>query len=175
LLSWILIIFATVVMDQVTKLMAVKLLAPVKSVDVIPGVFRFTYVENEGAAFGMFSDHRWIFMVISTVAIIALLVYLLKFPPDSKLACTALSFIIGGGIGNMIDRVCLGYVVDLFDFCAFPNIWMWVFNVADAFVCVGGGMLMLWLVLSIINDAKLQKAKKTVNDETTGTEGFGDK
>ncbi len=162
-------------MDQVTKLMAVKLLAPVESVDVIPGVFRFTYVENEGAAFGMFSDHRWIFMIISTLAIAALVIYLLKFPPDSKLACTALSFIIGGGIGNMIDRVYLGYVVDFFDFCAFPDIWMWVFNVADAFVCVGGGMLMLWLVLSIINDAKLQKMKKIADDKSTGTEKLGDK
>ena len=153
--------FATVAMDQVTKLMAVKLLAPVGSVDIIRGVFRFTYVENEGAAFGMFSEHRWVFMVISTVAIVALIIYLWKFPPDSKLACTALSFIIGGGIGNMIDRVCLGYVVDFLDFCAFPGVWMWVFNVADAFVCVGGGMLMLWLILSIIQDTKLEKAKRT--------------
>ncbi len=153
--------FATVVMDQVTKLMAIKLLAPKGSVDVIRGVFRFTYVENEGAAFGMFSEHRWIFMVISTVAIVALIIYLWKFPPDSKLACVSLSFIIGGGIGNMIDRVFLGYVVDFLDFCAFPSLWMWVFNVADAFVCVGGGMLMLWLVISIIKDARLEKEKRS--------------
>ena len=99
-------------------------------------------------------------MVISTVAIIALLIYLWKFRPDSILACSALSMIIGGGIGNMIDRVFLGYVVDFLDFCAFPNLWIWVFNVADAFVCVGAGMLILYLVLEMVKDFKTEKAKK---------------
>lgn len=148
------------VLDQVTKIFAVNFLAGGESVNVIEGVFRFTYVENRGAAFGSFSDNRWVFMVISSVAIIALIVYLWKFRPDSILACSALSMIIGGGIGNMIDRIFLGYVVDFLDFCAFPNLWMWVFNVADAFVCVGAGMLVLYLVLEMIKEAKAEKAKK---------------
>lgn len=148
------------VLDQITKVFAVSFLADRGSVDVIPGVFRFTYVENRGAAFGSFSDQRWVFMVISTVAIIALLIYLWKFRPDSILACSALSMIIGGGIGNMIDRVFLGYVVDFLDFCAFPNLWIWVFNIADAFVCVGAGMLILYLVLEMVKDFKAEKAKK---------------
>ena len=165
MLYWLLIIAATVVIDQVTKAFAVHLLAPDGSVDVISGVFRFTYVENRGAAFGMLSEHRWAFMVISTLAIVALLIYLWKFRPESTLACLAISFIIGGGIGNMIDRIALGYVVDFLDFCAFPNLWVWVFNVADAFVCVGGGMLMLWLVLSLISDFKKEKAEKKQKEE----------
>ena len=152
--------FAAVALDQVTKLMAVKLLAPVGSVNVIPGVFRLTYVENEGAAFGMFSDHRWVFMVISTLAIAALIIYLWKFPPDSRLACVSLSFIVGGGIGNMIDRVCLGYVVDFIDFCAFPNLWKWVFNIADSAVCIGTGMLMLWLILDTVKACRAEKEAK---------------
>lgn len=155
---WILIIIATVVIDQVTKVFAVRLLTEGTSVDVISGVFRFTYVENRGAAFGMLSEHRWIFMVISVIAILALLVYLWKFRPDSVLACLAISMIIGGGIGNMIDRVSLGYVIDFLDFCAFPKLWVWVFNVADAFVCIGGAMLVAWLVVSIVKDAKKEKA-----------------
>jgi lipoprotein signal peptidase len=62
----------------------------------------------------------------------------------------------------MIDRVKLGYVIDFLDFCAFPELWKWVFNVADAFVCVGGGMLVLWLILSMVKEAKEEKAAKLV-------------
>ena len=160
MIAWIVIIVALVVVDQVTKLMAVHLLTAGQSVDVIPGIVRITYVENEGAAFGMFSEHRWIFMVVSTVAILALIFYLWKFRPDSRFACMAISLIIAGGIGNMIDRIFLGYVVDFLDFCAFPEIWPWVFNFADACVCVGGGILVVWLIVSIVKEAKAEKQKK---------------
>ena len=156
---WILVIIGSVLVDQVSKLLVVRFLADVGSVDVIPGIFRFTYVENRGAAFGMLSEHRWIFMVLSTVAIVALLVYLWKFHPESYLACTAFSLIVGGGIGNMIDRVRLGWVIDFLDFCAFPKLWVWVFNIADACVCVGAGLLILWCVLSMIAEAKQKKEK----------------
>ncbi len=165
MLAWIIIIVALVVIDQVTKLMAVNLLAGGESVDVISGVFRFTYVENRGAAFGMLSEHRWVFMIISTLAIVALLIYLWKFRPDSRVACMALSMIIAGGVGNMIDRIFLGYVIDFLDFCAFPELWAWVFNFADACVCVGGGMLAVWLIISMISEAKAEKAKKIQTEE----------
>ena len=165
MLLWILMIVALVVVDQVSKLMVHYLLAPVGSVDVIPNVFRFTYVENRGAAFGMLSEHRWVFMVLSTLAIGALLIYLWKFRPDSTLGCMALSMIIAGGIGNMLDRCYLGYVVDFLDFCAFPELWMWVFNVADVCVCVGGGLMVLWLILSMVVDAKKAKEQKQENKE----------
>ena len=68
----------SVAVDQLTKRLVVAFLAERGSVDVIPGVLRFTYVENDGAAFGMLSEHRWVFMVISTVAIVAMLIYLLR-------------------------------------------------------------------------------------------------
>ncbi len=167
MLSWIIIIVALVAVDQVTKLFALFLLQPVGSVDIIRGVLRFTYVENRGAAFGMLSDHRWIFMVVSVIAIAAMLVYLWKFRPDSKFACMAISMIAAGGIGNMIDRTFLGFVVDFIDFCAFPTVWMWVFNVADACVCVGGGMLVVWLVKSIIDEYKQEKKNKESEKDTS--------
>ncbi len=160
MLAWIIIIVALVVVDQVTKLMAVSLLQPVGSVDVIPSILKFTYVENRGAAFGMLSDHRWVFMIVSTLAIVALLIYLWKFRPDSCFACMAISMIAAGGIGNMLDRLYLGYVIDFIDFCAFPKLWAWVFNFADACVCVGGGMLVVWLIVSIVKDYKNEKAQK---------------
>ena len=169
MISWLIIMVALVVADQVSKLMVVRLLKPVGSVDIIPGVLRFTYVENEGAAFGMLSEHRWVFMVISVIAIVALLIYLWKFRPDSRFACMAISMIAAGGIGNMLDRAYLGYVIDFIDFCAFPTVWMWVFNVADACVCVGGAMLVLWLITSTVSDYKKEKAAKSENAQNTDT------
>ena len=160
MLAWIIVIVALVGVDQVTKLMASSLLADGESVNVISGIFRFTYVENRGAAFGMLSEHRWVFLIISSVAIVAMLIYLWKFRPDSVWGCVAISMIIAGGIGNMIDRVVLGYVIDFLDFCAFPEIWPWVFNFADACVCVGGGILAVYLIISMVEEAKAEKAKK---------------
>lgn len=163
MLSWIIVIVAAVVVDQVSKVLVIKFLKDLVSIEIIPGILRFTYVENRGAAFGMLSDNRWIFMIISSLAIVALMIYLWKFRPDSILACMALSLIAGGGIGNMIDRVALGYVVDFIDFCAFPSLWMWVFNIADACVCVGAGLLVLWLILSMIEESREQKIKKMLS------------
>ena len=165
MIGWIIVIAALVTVDQVTKLMASSMLTAGESFDVISGVFRFTYVENRGAAFGMLSEHRWVFMILSTLAIGALLIYLWKFRPDSRLGCMALSMIIAGGIGNMLDRCYLGYVIDFIDFCAFPKIWMWVFNVADVCVCVGGGLMVLWLILSAVADCKKQKEQNGENKE----------
>lgn len=150
-------IAAVVLVDQITKQLVVTHLALGESVDVIPKVFRFTYVQNKGAAFGMLSEHRWVFMVISVLAIAAIFVYLWKFRPTSRFACAGLSLIVGGGVGNMIDRCYLTYVIDFLDFCAFPKIWMWVFNVADACVCVGGGMLVLWCIMEIVRESKKKK------------------
>ena len=149
---------AVVAVDQITKLLVAGNLAVGESIVLIPKVLRFTYVQNEGAAFGMLADKRWVFMVISTAAIIGIFVYLWKFRPKSKLACTALALIVGGGIGNMIDRCYLTYVIDFIDFYAFPKIWMWVFNVADSCVCVGGGLLALWCIVEIVRE--LQGGKK---------------
>ncbi len=157
---WILIIIGAVLLDQVSKLLVVEFLSREEPFVLIEGVFRFTYVENDGAAFGMLGDHRWVFMILSVIGIGAMFVYLWKFRPESLLGCVSLSIIIGGGIGNMIDRVRLGYVIDFIDFCAFPDLWMWVFNIADAFVCIGAAGLMLYLVMDIIKDSRVAKAAK---------------
>ncbi|MBQ9080741.1 MAG: signal peptidase II [Clostridia bacterium] len=159
MLLWFFVIVGAVILDQLSKWLIVTYL-PDGGVPIIDGVLRFTYVENRGAAFGMLSEHRWVFIIVSTVALAALAFYLFKYKPEGWLARCSISFIIGGGIGNMIDRVLLGYVIDFIDFCAFPEIWMWVFNVADSFVCVGAGMLMLYLVLSTVKEVKQEKAIK---------------
>ena len=161
MLIWILIMLGSVTVDQISKLLVVRFLDPNEPLVILRGVFRFSYVENEGAAFGMLADQRWVFMVLSSVAILALLLYLWKWPPESKWACVALSLVAGGGIGNMIDRVRLGYVVDFIDFYPIPEVWPWVFNVADACVCVGGGALFVWCLLEMIKEMRTQKTSKT--------------
>ena len=165
---WILIIIGVVALDQVSKILVVEFLDRDNPFVIIEGVFRLKYSENRGAAFGSFEESRWVFMIASVLGIIALSVYLFKFKPKSKLACTSLSMIIGGGIGNMIDRCFRAGEVDgeirhyVFDFIDFRGIWSYVFNVADAFVCVGAGILMVWCIWAFIDETKKEKAKKAL-------------
>lgn len=148
------IILLGIGIDQLTKLLAVKFLEPVTTVPIIKNVLHLTYVENRGAAFGMLANSRWVFMIISTVAILAMAVYLFSGMSQNLLYEISLSVIISGGIGNMIDRTALGYVIDMIDF---RLINFAVFNAADSFVCVGAGLLILALILDIIKEAKTKK------------------
>ncbi len=148
------IIVGGIVIDQLTKLLATKFLEPVSTVPIIKDALHLTYVMNRGAAFGMLSNHRWVFMIISTVAILGMGIYLYLGKAQNRLYGISLAMIISGGIGNMIDRVALGYVVDFIDF---RLINFAVFNGADSFVCVGAALLILALVIDVINE---QKAKK---------------
>ena len=172
---WLLLLIVLIVFaDQLTKWLAVVWLQNADSLEVIPGILRFTYVENDGAAFGMLDGHRWVFMLLSSVAILALLIYVWRRPPRSLLARISIAFLIGGGIGNMIDRTLLGYVIDFIDFCAFPELWKWVFNVADAFVTVGTGMLMFYLIREILRDVKREAEETRMAASGGGSEGGND-
>ena len=151
------VIAAVIGLDQLTKWLTVVNLEEYESFPVWQDVFHFTYVKNTGMAFGMLKDHRWVFMVFSTIAIVALIVYLFRFRPESRWMQVSMAMIIGGGIGNMIDRILLGYVVDFIDFTL---INFAVFNIADSFVCVGAGIMILCLVLDLIKEIKQDKAQK---------------
>lgn len=155
---WIVSTFGVV--DQLTKgYEYMKQLAlTVKPIDLIPGVLRFKLVLNDGAMMGFLDNARWVFMVLSTVAIIAILVFLFWKKPKNKILLTALTLVTAGGIGNMVDRTALGYVVDFIDFYAFPSLWKWTFNFADSCVTIGAGMLALWMIIDVIKDYKLKKA-----------------
>lgn len=155
MLLFILLLIGTVVLDQLTKYWVLQSLVPIGTYKLWPDVLHFTYVENRGAAFGMLADHRWVFMVISTLAILALVVYMCIARPKSRFEVVSLAFIAGGGIGNMIDRIFRGFVVDFIDVTC---INFYVFNVADSFVCVGCGMMLLYLLLSEIDEKKAKKS-----------------
>ncbi len=169
ILILVLVIAGAVGLDQLTKYLAVTYLEPQGEIPLWKGVLHLNFVRNEGAAFGMFSNHRWIFMIFSTAAIVALAFYLFRFCKEKMWAKVALAMIIGGGIGKMIDRVLAGSGVD---FIYFALIDFAVFNVADSFVCVGAGMLAVYLIRSAVKEEKQKKksssgtGEKQPRDET---------
>ena len=162
MLIWLAVIIVTVFLDQLTKYLTVLHLKPIDTLPIIEDVFHLTYVENTGAAFGMMKDARWVFMITSTVAIVGILGYMIhryyvKKEKMPWMEALSLSLILGGGIGNMIDRTMLGYVVDMID-CRFINFA--VFNVADSFVCIGAGLMILYLIVLTVKEIKAEKAAK---------------
>ena len=120
----IIVCVVVVILDQVTKLIVINNIAQGEIIPVIDGVFNLTYIENKGAAFGMLSDHRWVFMVISVLAIGLIFFYLWREKPKSYWIKTPLAFILGGGIGNMIDRMFRPGVIDFLDadFVQYPQV-----------------------------------------------------
>jgi signal peptidase II len=125
-----------------------------KARDTLPlwdGVLHLTYVENRGAAFGSFTEARWIFMILSPLLIIAVIGVMIYYRNKMGLSyIIPLSLIAAGGIGNMIDRIFLGYVVDFIDF---RLINFAVFNGADSIICIGAAYLAI-VMLFLKNDEK---------------------
>ncbi len=144
---WIPLSLILVFLDQLTKYIVVQKIPINDSIVVIPGFFSLSHVRNTGAAFGLFADQRWIFMVFTTIVLIVAAWLLLSKKVKNHWGILSLSMIIGGGIGNMIDRVCWGEVIDFFAF----NFWGYqfaVFNVADIFVCCGTFVLAFYIFFS---------------------------
>ncbi len=162
MLAWILIILGSIGLDQLTKWLAVTHLKGADSFPLWQDVLHFTYVENTGAAFGSFKDHRWVFMTISSIAIVVLIAYFFWAKPHDRLTTVALACITGGGIGNMIDRILLGYVVDFIDFTLIDFA---VFNIADSFVCVGVGLMFLALILAAREEARGKSAAEAADHD----------
>ena len=134
-----------VALDQWTKYLTVANIGLYESVPFLPGFLGLTYVQNTGAAFSSFEGQQWLFAVIFAVFTAAVLWEYFKSPmPFSKFERWCIAAIYAGGLGNMIDRVRLGYVVDMIktEFMVFP-----VFNVADCFITCGCIAMMISLVL----------------------------
>lgn len=147
----VIIILASALIDQISKYLVLELLVEKGSVTVIPHVLDLTYVENRGAAFGILQEHRWVFMVISVVAIALILFYIGKFKPQDKLTVISLALIAGGGVGNMIDRVFRGFVVD---FIEATFVKFYVFNIADSCVTVGCVLLIIAMIVAEVRERR---------------------
>ncbi len=143
-----------ILVDQLTKWLVATTMALGESIPLISGVLHITYIHNRGAAFGMLADHRWVFLVISSITIVAIAVFLCVTRIRDTLSLVSLSLILAGGIGNMIDRLALGYVIDFIDF---RIINFAVFNGADSFVCVGAALFFLAAVLDMRQEARATK------------------
>ena len=132
-----------IIIDQAIEWISRTKLTQFESYPVIDGFFHFTYVENRGAAFGMLQNKTWFFVLI-TLLVVGYMIYFTKKNKniDKKLTFV-LSIITAGAIGNLIDRIWLGFVVDMFDF---RGIWQFVFNFADICVVVGG-ILLIFLII----------------------------
>lgn len=152
------IAIVAVILDQVSKYIVVQNIELRGSVPFIKGFMSFYHTQNTGAAFSMFSDSRWVFMVFSVISM-GIIVYLLyKEYRRHVLLNISLAMILGGGVGNMIDRVRLGYVVDFFrtEFVDFA-----IFNVADCFITVGAVLLGVYILFIEPKIEKRLKAEKT--------------
>ncbi len=136
-------IFVLIAADQISKGFIVAEMSVNQTIPVIEDIFHITYIRNFGAAFSILQGKQLLLIIVTFIALTAILLYLAgKRKKDHWLLSLSLSFIAGGGFGNLIDRIRLGYVVDFFDFRVFP-----VFNVADICVCTGCGLLILYLFL----------------------------
>lgn len=132
--------------DQLLKAHMVEILPQNGRIEVVRGLFYLTYVENRGAAFGILQNLTGLLSLITAVVLMAALYYLLSGKVKSKFMIWSLSLVIAGGVGNLIDRVYRGYVVDYLDFSAlfgFP-----VFNFADCCVVVGTVLILCGIVWS---------------------------
>lgn len=147
----VLIIAVLVVIDQLIKLAVLKYLEPIGSKSVLPGIFQFSYVENTGAAFGSFGKYTALLSVFTAVVLIVLIAYLMSKKIKFGVAYCSLVLIISGGIGNLIDRVFRGFVVDFIE-PLFVNFA--VFNFADILVTVGAAMLIIYLIYDMFRSSK---------------------
>ena len=141
--------------DQLFKILIVNNLQLNENVNVLGDVFKITYVRNDGVAFGMFSGMQWLFIVITVLMMGAIIFYMFKKRPDSKLFYFTVALIIGGGIGNLIDRICYGYVVDYLSLSFFKP----VCNFAD--YCITVGVILLAVYLLFFADKKDRKKDLT--------------
>ncbi|MFZ9037713.1 MAG: signal peptidase II [Gammaproteobacteria bacterium] len=144
-MKWLWISLLVVVLDQATKLIAESLLTPHQAVNLLP-FFDWYLTYNTGAAFSFLANaggwQRWLFTAIAIVISVVIVQWIRKLPPEETMTAFSLSLILGGAIGNLIDRVYLGHVID------YIQVWLgnypWpAFNIADAAISVGAALLIL--------------------------------
>jgi signal peptidase II len=137
--------FVVIIVDQITKQVFWRLFTPGYNVDVIPGILRITLVKNAGAAFGLFEGGRILFIIASVIAVVFITYLGLRLPRTETYKRVLLGLILGGAIGNLIDRVYDGAVIDFIEMGIMGHWWP-VYNVADITVTVGAVLLLIHLV-----------------------------
>lgn len=139
----VIIIFAVLLLDQITKYLVVIKMTQGMSIPVLEDVFHLTYILNPGAAFGMLEHNRFFFIATACLAIMAIMYMWSDIKKESKMIQIGVALFTGGALGNLIDRIQTGLVIDFFDFRIWP-----IFNVADIGICVGVGLI-LWSMIKM--------------------------
>jgi len=143
--------------DQGIKLLVMQNLKPVGKVTAIHGFLDFFYLENRGAAFGILQNQRWFFVVLTIIISAAIIVALFKYNHHEFFSYAASILIIGGGIGNLIDRVFRGFVIDYISISFFSPI----FNFADSCVTVGTVFLIIHILFFAEKDQNVERVLRT--------------
>ena len=159
---WVLLIFCfgILLLDQWTKSLIVQKLSLYQRVEVIQGFFNIIHVRNTGGAFGIFGGEKGglgsiLFVVVSLIAIGSIVFLFIKIKENEKTLAFSFSLVLSGAIGNLIDRLRYGEVIDFLDFYLSSTHWP-AFNVADSAICIGIGLLALEL---LIRDRKKSKMR----------------
>lgn len=160
--AYIILITCVVVADQLSKLWIMDVFQLYESREIIPGLFNLVYVVNKGAAFSILADvespwRHYFFLIVGCIAIVGLTIAYMKFKVENKYYYLPIGLIVGGAIGNMIDRIRFGSVVDFLDFYFRGYHWP-AFNVADSAICVGA---VLFIAMNYL-DSKNIKTEETI-------------
>lgn len=154
----ILLSAAAILLDQAIKrFLIVPYLKPVGTVSVIPGLLNLVYVENQGAAFGILQNQRWLFLTVTLTVCALILFALFRYTRHEFFSWAASILIVAGGIGNLIDRVWHGYVVDYISITFFP----FVFNFADCCVTVGTVFLIIHILFFAEKESGPERVLRT--------------
>ncbi len=147
-----------IALDQIVKNWAAETLVN-GDIAIIKNVLYLKYAENTGVAFSMFSDNRWILVGVTSIMLAVVLAFFLSGKAEGKLELFSLSLLLAGGVGNLIDRISLGYVIDYIDV---RIINFAIFNIADICICVGAFLLCVAVYFSDKekNEEKQRKAKE---------------
>lgn len=153
MLKYYIIAAIIVIIDQITKFLTVQNIPLGESIEVIPGIFSLTYIQNTGAAWSILEGQMAFFYVVTIIVVIMLVYFLHKEAKGEPLFALSISFILGGALGNFIDRLHLQYVIDMFqlDFITFP-----IFNIADSALTIG----VIIMLVYVIKDEFIEKDKK---------------
>lgn len=146
---YLLISVAVFLFDQLTKRIVSEGMVQHESIEVIPNLLNFTYINNRGAVFGLGSNVSspylsWLLSLLSILSLVVILVYFLRVSAANPKLYAGLALVLGGALGNLFDRLKNGFVVDFIDLHWFNYHWPY-FNVADSSICIGVGLLLLFM------------------------------
>lgn len=139
---WIIISIIITAADQTAKMLVIKNISPDDTINVIDRVLAFVNVKNTGAAFSILNNATWFLSGISMIFCVGIIIYVLKKKPESRLYCTGLCMMFAGALGNGIDRLFRGYVIDFIKvmFIDFP-----IFNIADISIVAGAALCVIYI------------------------------